>query len=554
MEQRDLSNPSRTVADTRQELQNWSLALQLNYEKNPEWFEEKAAKLSEFLAEKNLWPPFRGIEILVNNLNEMVLHPGSEKMVFFSHDQQGKLKLKHWLTAAKYFLMAPTTEGKRNSAVEALHEVRQLFPIGKDLTVVSLAMNPGPDEFGKPAPDLMMSFVMKEKDAGGAPLMVGGSANELQGAIKNTTEHQPLRLSTQLMSKLNRDLDAVEELFGGTRVRLPEKMADDAEANVKSYQIFWESSAFYTVVVFTTKEGIKIPCLLNRAERVVEQNNAEHLQEGSGYFITTMIEGRLCLAAIEMNRLQGFAGKFKELPRGFAAKTIKQIRASCFIAMGETGLTEAALLENQTKDSVQLRQDSTFENAQMETFFIHLPDQTSRTLSNQQQEMPAKQVEALHPGWLVISELLDEIAAGKGLADAHSLGMLTHWLVSEQVITLKPEFQNEGLVFEATQDWRSGDTQLTILRSGKQQANVTELGFQSPNTGSTRIHDQVLQANDATETLGKVTEKTLTVLTLKEILQRMQANDFDIITLGAILKYLLQNKKVNIATEKLQTV
>src|SRR5690606_5818909 len=121
-----------------------------------------------------------------------------------------------------------------------------------------------------------------------------------------------LRLSQDLMEKLNQDLNKVETLFGGVRERLPAKMVDDDAATVKSYQIFWESSAFHTTIVFTTKDGQRIPCLLNRAEKVTEPNKPERLQECSGYFITTMIEGKLCLAAIDMHRLQGFPGKFKE--------------------------------------------------------------------------------------------------------------------------------------------------------------------------------------------------------------------------------------------------
>jgi|GEM_PF-4266966 len=545
---------------TRLELKQWTLAAKLNYEDNPEWFEAKAAELSSFLAQHNLWPPFRAIEILVNSLNEAVLHSPDYKFGYFTADKTGRPQLKHWLTTAKWLLNFRRPDGSRLPNVEAAAEIRSVFDLGQNLKMVSLAMNPGPDQDGQPAPARMMSFVMAEKNAGGTPFLVSGKTSELTDLLTSNQERQtkfePLRFSQSLMTKLNHDLDTVEELFGGKRVRLPEKMVvnDDSLTNVKSYEIFWESSAFHTTIVFTKKDGSKIPCLINKAEMVTESEMPERLQEGSAYWITTMIEGKLYVAAIEMNRLQGFPGKFRELPRGFA-KILDKLKSSCLIATGETGLSEADILANQTKPWINLAQDTRFENVLTQTRFIHLPSVIA--LSNQQVDMPAKQVEELHPGWLEVENLIQEIAAGAGFADAHSLSIIGHWLISEQVISLKEIATTESLLFESTQDWRTGFARLTLLRTSQNQpesqTSFSKLpGLTSPNSGSARIHEQIASNTNPAEVLRQADQakKDLIALSLPEILVKLAAGEFDIATMAAITKFLLQQGKVNIDTSK----
>lgn len=327
--------------------------------------------------------------------------------------------------------------------------------------------------------------------------------------IKTKFQNPDFYIASKLLKEINTHLNQRDRLL------LPSSLSDKNTSNlikITDYQIDDTNSRFYTLIILKSEDQ-EYPITFHRVGNNGSNGEIYVIHFSDDTF--GLIENKRPLIGVNI----------LEVPRGYANPIDSKYRE----LWEETGLDAQ---NSKLISEVSLVADP--EYSFIKPFLRILSfdkSQQMRTVNNGQ-KIDEEDFEYITQKKVPLSQLINFIRNGE-IYDSHSLSALfIHFLNSRILLPNSQKNLDQSIVFENKSFFVYGQKHLVLPHGPVNQGKY--LGDIVPDSGSSRIFYQINQISQKELPKGEYQS-----LTIKKILEKINQNYFDIVTLSALLKFLL---------------
>lgn len=506
---------------------------------------QEAVNLNRLLANQDLGPDFSSGEVAFSPFSEApFLDIGVNAYITYPLvGEPGKEKAKPTPVFVLPAFNARKLQEMQESGVE-FEALQPFVDLGRGGVAVNFPAMFGPKAPGQPESRGLISMIMERKNDPQDPILVVGRRDVLEKGLQGINKpFVPVKFSQEQYDSICTNLNRADELYGGQRIKPPENMVSD-HPNVKSVEVATQNGNFYNYIAIGMEDGSKLGYNINKA-LPIEIDGKKVMNEGSMFSVLNVdSNNEPLILVVSQRRAHGLTGKI-ETPRGFAAvDTLKKAR---FTELNEeTGLDPNEVAKH-IVHSTSCTQDPLRENVIARLDIIKLSPDMRIDMDKLAGEVKAKNrpagpIEDITPHWMRLKDVVEGVAKGTFVRDAHTAEAVIQTLVHFNAIQISPWAKELSVVVELVQDYRTGKERIIVPRSNSSLMEKRLDGGYNGNSGAYRAENFVGVASSP----DYLPVGSYMVTNFYDLWEAACDGRLDIVSTTAIFKYIMQKDLANI--------